>query len=396
MTTPSQALRQVIRPEYARVQRIALIVGGVALLICLVFAFITPTQFFQSYLYAFIFWVGLSLGSLILLMIQFLTGGAWGATARRIFEAGAMSVPVMAVLYIPLLIGITWLYPWTFPAAASDKLIVAKQEYLNIPFFVIRQFIYFGIWTALAVVLNRMSRQLDDHDDPALRRRMEWVSGPGIVLYVLTMTLAAVDWGMSLEPEFFSAMYGVLYMIGQGLSMLAFTAIAMHLLRDREPLASVATASRFHDIGSLTFAFVVLWTYVNFGQYIIIWSSNIGELTPWYAARGRNGWEYFAAILIAFQFFTPFFLLLSRKLKRTSRYLAIIAGFILFMRLVDIFWLIKPAFHPESVFLHPLDIIALFGLGGVWITAFLWALGSKPLVPRNVPALQRAQAAHGH
>ncbi len=389
---------QLFSPQYARIQRIALAVGGIALLICLIYAFLNSTQFFQSYLYAFIFWVGLSLGSLIWLMIQHLTGGRWPVPTQRIFEAGAMTVPLMGVLFIPLFFGLAVLYPWARPGALNDPVIAAKQVMLNVPFFIIRQIIYFAIWSTLAIVLNRMSARLDERDDPALRRRMEWVSGPGVVLYVMTMTFAAIDWSMSIEPDFYSSMYAVIYMIGQGLTALSFTAIVLHLLRNREPLPTYATAPRFHDIGSLMFAFIVLWTYTSFSQYLIIWSSNTAELAPWYAEHGRNGWEYFAIGLIAFQFFTPFFILLSRKIKRTSRYLAIVAGFIIFMRLVDLFWVIKPSFHPESVYIHPLDIIALIGIGGVWITAFLWALSRKPLIPNNMPAAQRMQqqAAHGH
>lgn len=391
-------LSQFIRPQFARIQRIALIVGGVALLICLIFAFVSGTQFFQSYLYAFIFWVGLSLGSLIWLMIQHLTGGRWPVPTRRIFEAGAMTIPVMGILFIPLFFGLAALYPWARPGAANDPIIAAKLPYLTSWFFIIRQILYFAIWTTLAIVLNRASARLDAQDDPALRHRMEWISGPGVVIYVLTMTFAAIDWGMSLEPEFYSSMYAVIYMIGQGLNALAFVAIVLHLLRDREPLTNYATVSRFHDIGSLTFALIVFWTYTSFSQYLIVWSSNTTELAPWYYVRGHNGWQYFAIVLIAFQFFMPFFILLSRKVKRNSRYLATVAGFIMFMRLVDIFWVIKPSFHPEGVYIHPLDVIALLGMGGIWIAAFLWALGSKRLVPNNVPAVQQMQqqAAHGH
>jgi hypothetical protein len=304
----------------------------------------------------------------------------------------------MGVLFIPLLFGLTVLYPWARAGAQNDPIIAAKGLYLKTGFFIVRQIIYFVIWSTLAIVLNRMSARLDTRDDPALRRRMEWVSGPGVVIYVLTMTFAAIDWSMSLEPDFYSSMYAVIYMIGQGLNALAFTAIVLHLLRNREPLATYATPPRFHDIGSLTFAMIVFWTYTSFSQYLIIWSSNTAELAPWYAEHGSNGWQYFAIALIVFQFFTPFFILLSRKVKRSSYYLSIIAGFIIFMRLVDIFWVIMPSFHPESVYVHPLDIIALLGIGGVWLAAFLWALGRKPLVPNNVPAAQRMQqqAAHGH
>lgn len=391
--TRMRARSQTLPPNFERLQRPALIVGAVALVVCVVFAIANPTQFFQSYLYAFLFWAGMSLGSLSLLLIQHLTGGAWGATARRFMEAGAYIIPLVAILFVPVLLGMGYLYPWTqADYVATHPLVQRKSVYLNIPFFVIRQFIYFGIWTALAVALNRLSQRLDERDDPALRRRMEHISGVGIVAYVLTMTFAAVDWGMSIEPDWYSSMYAVIIMISYGLSTLSFLAIVLHLLRNREPVASVAQASKFHDIGSLMFAFTVLWTYTSFAQYLIIWSSNTTVLAPWYAKRGAGGWEYFVIALIVFQFFVPFFLLLQRRLKRTSRTLAIIAGFVLFMQLVNMFWIIVPSFHPDGVFIHPLDILALIGVGGIWLAGFIWALGRKRLIPLHVPALYKSAA----
>lgn len=386
---------EALRTRLAGIQRLALIAGGAGLVISLVGAFLSTEQFFRSYLFAYILVVAISLGCLAALMLQHLTGGRWGAVGRRVFEAGALTIPVMGVLLIPVLVGMGYLYPWMDPAeVAANEFVQHKTPYLNAPFFIIRAVLYFVIWGGMAYLLNRWSAEEDRTGDPALGRRMRTLSGPGLVVYVLTVTFAATDWGMSLEPEWFSTIYGVIYIVGHGLSALAFTAVVLWLLYGYEPLAGRASVDQIHDVGKLLFAFVVLWAYVNFSQFLIQWMGNIPEETPWYIHRSEGGWQYLAYALMLFQFALPFLILLSRYLKRTPYLLAVVASFILLMRAVDVFWLIMPSFYPDGFQISWLDITLPIGLGGLWVASFVWALGRKPLLPLHDPRVAQLREAH--
>jgi len=251
---------------FERFQRPALIVGVVGALLCVVGLFLDRAQFFQSYLFAFLFWNGLALGCLAALMLQNLVGGRWGLAIRRLAEAVALTIPLMAVLFIPVLLGVYVLYPWTSPEEAANPIIQHKAAYLNVPFFVIRAIIYFAIWGGLAYFINRWSaiQDRDGTDPAALRMRM--FSGPGLVLYVLCVTFASTDWGMSLEPEWVSAIYGVIFIIGHALTVLSTMIILLSFIGHRKPLSDIVWPDVFHDLGKLLFAFIVLWTYASFAQ----------------------------------------------------------------------------------------------------------------------------------
>lgn len=380
------------RPSLERFQLISLIVGAGALAFCLVGAIFGLEQFFESYLYGFIFWLGVALGCLILLLIQNIAGGPWGAMIRRPLEAGVMVIPVMALFFIPVLAGMGYLYEWTDPdVLASNPVIAAKTLYLNVPFFIIRALLYFSVWIGTAWLLVRWSKQQDQQDNPKLADRMRSFSAPGLIFFILTMTFAAFDWGMSLTPEWFSGMYGVIFMIGQAISAVALMIIIVTLFGHFEPLSNVANPKRVQDLGNFLMAFTMFWAYVSASQLIIIWSNNLPETNTWYVIRLNGFWGWIGAILLLFHFATPFLILFSRWVKRKVRALVIIACWMLVMRLVDIFWMLVPTFERDIPF-SLLDIAVVVGIGGIWLAVFIAQLKNKPLLPLHDP---RLAADHG-
>ncbi len=380
-----------LRPQLDRLQRRALIVGVVGLALCLLGAPANPQQFFQSYLQAFLFWIGISLGCLAIVMMHHLVGGTWGIPVRRLLEAGTRTLPLMAVLFVPVLVGLRSLYVWARPQeVAADPLLQQKSLYLNVPSFWIRAIVYFAIWIIVAHFLSKWSLEQDRTADRTLTRRLRMLSGPGIVLYGLTVTFSAIDWAMSLEPEWHSTIYGMIFMAGQGLQAIAFAIIVSYILARQGPLADVALPPRFHDLGNLTFTFLMLWTYMAFSQYLIIWAENLTDEVPWYLHRIHGGWQGIALAMIVLQFGLPFMLLLSRVIKRSARVLSLVAALILCMQLVDFFWLVAPTFHPSVLSLHWMDVVAPIGIGGIWIAVFIRQLQGKSLVPLHDPRLEGA------
>lgn len=394
------------RPALARFQRIALIVGGVGALLCVLGAFLGPAQFFYSFMFAFFFWMMLTFGAAIVLMVQHLTGGVWGLMLRRMLEAAFGTMPLIAALFLVVVLGaaLNIIYPWTRPEVIAESPVVQFKaaSYLNIPFWLARAVIYFAIWIGMAFLLNRWSTEQDRNPDPELARRMRTLSGPGIVIIVLTWTLALTDWGMSLEPEWFSSMYAVTFIVEGMLAVFAWSVIALYFMSKRNLLPYTIPVNRLHDIGTLMFAFIVLWTYVNFSQYLIVWSGNIPEETFWYGYRIEGGWQILAVLLIFGHFFLPFFALLSRRPKRNINTLVGIAYWIVAIQIVFVFWSIVPAFfHGEGLRLHWLDPVTLIGVGGLWMALFARNLMARPLLPPNdhrLPELERQSAgeAHGH
>jgi hypothetical protein len=388
-----------LRSHLDRLQRAALLAGAAGLVFCGVEAFLNPAQFFRSYLLAYLFWLGLGLGCLAILMVHYLAGGAWGAILRRALESGACTLPLMALLFVPLLFGLGELYSWARPEAmAGDELLRHKSLYLNVPFFAARLAVYFIAWLTVAYLVNRWSHRQEQAADPAARdaieRRLALLSGFGLLIYGITMTFAAVDWAMSLEPQWYSTIYGVLFLVGQLLGAMAFAVVITALLASYEPLSEVITPDHLHDIGNLLVTCVLFWAYIAFSQLLITWSGNLPEEISWYVLRTQGGWEWVGLSLALFQFALPFVLLLSRDIKRHVRRLAIIAAVILFMHLVDVFWIVMPAFYRQGPSLHWLDVAAVFGVGGVWLTAVVWQLKGKSLLPLHDPTLQGA-AEHG-
>lgn len=396
-------MNEDINPQVKRLQMPAFIVGAVGIVIWLAGFFLggTKEQFFQSYLYAYLFWIGIPLGSFIILMLQHMVSGMWGVAVRRILEAAAMTLPFMALLFVPIAaFGMQDLYEWARPdAVAHDALLQHKSVYLNTPFFYLRAVIYFVFWIGFAFLLAKFSSDQDKSETPFPSSRFRLVSGPGIALYVLTMTFAAFDWGMSLEPHWFSAIYGVIFIIGQALSTFALTILIVAYLSDRKPFSDLLTTKHFHDLGNLLFAFTILWTYMSLSQFIIIWSANLPEETPWYIHRAQGGWNAVAVSVLAVQFVLPFFMLLQRFIKRKIQYLWKVALVIFIMRFVDLFWLIIPAFNQAVGDVHWMTYVAPIGIGGIWLGIFLEVLQRRPIIPFRDPQiieLQEALAHHGH
>lgn len=388
------------RPQLDRIQLLAGAAGVVGLLALVGLGLLFgPDRAFESYLFAFLFWFGIALGSMAITLLHQLTGGAWGFLIRRVQEAAAMTIPLMALLFVPILLNLMLggnLYEWSHPdVVAADELLQRKQSYLNVPFFLGRALVYFAIWSIIAFLLNQWSLEQDRTADPALSDRLRLLARAGLVAYVLTMTFAAFDWAMSIEPDWFSSIYGVLFIAGQGLSALAFAIVAAALLTLRGPLRGQVSPHPFNDLGNLLLAFIMFWTYVNFSQYLIIWSGNIPEEVTWYTRRTGTSWNWLILFVLAFQFILPFLVLLSRRNKRATERLSALALMILFVHLVEVFWLIVPAFHPE-VNITPTDIAAPIGIGGIWVAALAWLLKRRALLPLHDPHAPVLQEAHHH
>jgi len=381
-----------------RVQRQALRIGIAGLALCALGALLAPAQLFRAYLIGYLLWFGIGLGSLALLMLHHLVGGRWGHLIRRPLEAATRTLPLLAVLFVPLLLGLQSLYPWSRPEALSDELLRHKSVYLNVPFFIVRAVICFAIWIWLAQRLNRLSAQQDQVEDPALTRRLRRLSGPGLLLYAATVTFASWDWVMSLEPKWWSTILGMSTIVSQGLSALALMIVVAWALAAREPqgqdpYAEEATPGNFHDLGNLLLMFVVLWAYMAFSQFLIVWAGDLVEEIIWYVPRYKTSWVWIGGALLLLGFFLPFILLLLRRTKRERRSLALVAAGLLVMRLLDLIWTIEPSFAPAGLTLHWLDLAAPAGLGGVWLHVYLRQLWKRPLLVLHDP---RMQAAVGH
>lgn len=375
--------------------RVLALGGGVAgTVLLLIGLFIQPGYFFRSYLVGWVFWTGVALGSLALMLVHTMTRGSWGIAGRRVLEAASRTLPWMLLLFIPLVFGLGELYPWTHPAP-GDHILEKKAGYLNIPGFSIRLLIYFALWLFLAFSLNRLAARQDREADPGLIAKMKRIAGPGIVLWALAVTFASVDWLMSLDPHWFSTIYGVWLMGSMGLSALAFLILISAWLYRREPMSGVLRPGHFHDWGKLMFASTMLWAYFSFSQFLIIWSGNLPEEIHWYKDRITHGWGAVAIVIVIFHFALPFLLLLSRDLKRNPRPLFWVAALMIVMRLVDLVWQVEPGFrehggnHPAFYWLYAAAPLAV---GGIWLWLFLGELKKRPLLPVNDPDLPEALA----
>jgi hypothetical protein len=348
----------------------------------------SPAQFYRSYLFGYLFWTGIAVGCLSILLISHLTGGLWGLVTRRLLEAGTRTLPFMAVLFLPVALGVGTLYTWTNPG--DDPVLLHKAPFLNVPFFLGRAVFYFFVWIVISTLLNRWSLELDRGPSLRVSRRLRGTSGAGLVLMGLTITFASVDWAMSLSPHWFSTIYGVWFMVGQALSALALTIVIATFLAGQRPLSEALRPGTLHDLGKLLFAFTMLWAYVHLSQFLIVWSGNLAEETPFYLHRTQGGWQQLGVFLIVFHFVLPFLLLLSKDVKRNPRVLGTLATWVLAVRLVDLYWIIGPdlAGHGEAavpLVLHWLDVAAPLGLGGVWLFLFARELRRRPLLPLGEP-----------
>jgi hypothetical protein len=394
------AAREYQAPEsVGRLQQRALTVGGIALLVSILGAVRSPGLFYQSYLMSFMLILGLTLGSLGLLMLQHLTSGQWGIIIRRSLESATRTLPLILVFFLPIVFfGMKYLYgAWLDPEELKkEPLSKFQQTYLTAGGFQLRAIIYFAIWLLLMFLFNRWSKEQDvNQEDRSLRRRFKMFAGPGIILYVFATSFAAVDWVMSLSPHWASTIYGFLFIAGQLISSMAFMIAVVVLLARTEPFSSVLQKRHLHDLGKLLLAFVMLWAYFDFSQLLIIWSGNQPEEISFYRTRLYGGWGVVAVIVLVFHFFVPFFLLLSQDVKRNAKVLPKIALWLIFMRLVDLYWMTRPEFtsHAAPTWL---DIVLPIALGGLWLGFFAFHLKRHPLLPLGDPKLEEALEHHEH
>ncbi len=442
-------------------RRAGLIIGGALSVPALLGGVFAPTLFFPAYLYAWLFWLGIALGSLGVAMLHHLTGGGWGFVIRRILEAAFGTLPLLGLLFVPLLFGLHTLYPWADAArVAADPLLRDKHGMFVLPFFLARNGLYFACWIGLGRLMRVWSVEQDRTGDPAITERFQKWCGPGLILYVFTMSLAAIDWIMSLEPRWFSTIFGMLIVAGQGLTALAFAILVAHRLalsdagekrtRERErqgenagreprsakpgvlgfllaalkllPAARSEAAQRrernknldanigppelgdvggldarlapfWQDLGGMLLAFVLIWVYMGYSQYIIIWSGDQPSETVFYLHRQQGGWKVFAWGLMALHFFLPFVLLLFGGIKRRAGPLVGIAGMLLFAHLLHSLWLVEPKFYPQGFGFSWLDVVTPIAMGGLWLAVFCAALQSAALLPLHDPRLQKTEAA---
>jgi hypothetical protein len=382
-----------------RIRQRALIAAVVGLVICVVGIFKSPDRFFPSYLLAFMFVLGLSLGSLGLLMLQHLTGGNWGIMIRRPLESATRVLALVAVLFVPIFFGMKYLYTaWLNapPAGQEGALSDFQRNYLTLNGFRIRAVLYFLIWGVLVFLFNRWSREQDANpEDHAVRRRFKVLAGPGIIIYVFVMTFAAIDWVMSISPHWASTIYGFLFVAGQLISSMSLMIAIVVLLARTGPLSGVLQPRHIQDLGKLLLTFVMLWAYFQFSQLLIIWSGNQPEEISFYYSRLHSQWGVVAVIVLIFHFFVPFFLLLSRGLKRNPTLLRGVAIWLILMRLVDLFWYTRPEF--TSTALPTIwDLAAALALGGLWFFFFTGQLKQLPVLPVGDPNLAEAIATHEH
>jgi len=352
-----------------------------------------PKQFFFSWLMSYLFFLSLVLGALFFVLIQYATQGGWSIVVRRIGETVFATVPLMAVLFVPLLFGLHDLYPWTVPGAAEhDALLRWKAPYLNVPFFLIRAALFFGIWSFIALLYYRGSRGQDATGDPAISARLRKFAGPCIIVLALTSTFASIDWIVSLTPHWYSTMFGVYFFAGSFIGFIALLSVVAPAMRAAGLLDTVITAEHLQDLGKFLFAFMAFWAYIAFSQFLLIWYANLPEESFWFKARLEGSWEIVSLLLMAGHFGVPFFYLMGRAVKRRNWTLAIGGVWLLVMHFVDIYWQVMPTLHPDGVRPSVLDVAAFFAVGGCFVAAASWLMRRQALVPMRDPRLAESLA----
>jgi hypothetical protein len=398
----SERDRVALRPEQATIppghswNRIPMIAGGVAVLGVLVCAILgpgNPKQFFFSWLVSFLFFLSLALGALFFVLIQYAAQGGWGIVVRRIGETIFATLPVMALLFLPLLFGLGHLYEWTHPGAAEhDALLQWKAPYLNVTFFLIRAAVFLVFWSLLALFYYRLSRSQDATGDPAVSARLRRFAGPAIIVLALTQTFASIDWVMSLTPHWYSTIIGVYFFAGSFVGFIALLSIIAVGMRRAGLLDTVITAEHLHDIGKLLFAFTAFWAYIGFSQFFLIWYANLPEETIWYKARLEGSWKSVSIFMMVGHFGIPFFYLMGRAVKRRDLTLAIGGAWLLAMHYLDLYWQVMPTLHAEGIRPSILDVAAFLAVGGCFVAAASWLMRRQALVPLRDPRLAESLA----
>jgi hypothetical protein len=374
-------------PEVIRkISQRSLVIGIVFAVISAALAFIRPDEFFRAYLLGFMCWLGVALGSMAILMIRHLTGGGWGTVIRRILGAAMRTVPLLAVLFIPVIFGIHRLYLWAQPLGTiEDKhlrehLEQITQTYLTVNGFVIRAIFYFAVWNVLSFLLSKWSKETDSPSAPDNSGRFKAVSGPGLILYGFTISFAAIDWIMSLDPSWISTIFGLIILIGEVLSAMCFAVVVERILFNYKPMSELLTHDFVHDHGKWMLAFTMVWAYFNFSQWLIIWAGNLPAEITFYLRRIDGGWGSVGLTLALLGFVIPFVILLSRPFKRDIRRLVWLAVWLMLIRYLDLFWIIEPNFS-KTLAVTVADIVVPVAIGGIWLWYFFRNLASLPLIP---------------
>jgi hypothetical protein len=393
-------------PEVVRkISQRSLVIGVVFALISGVLAFVRPDEFYRAYLLGFMCWLGVALGSMAIVMIRHLTGGGWGTVIRRILGAAMRTLPVLAILFIPIVIAVGQhrIYPWAMPLESIqdahirehlEKHSFIKASYLNFSGFFIRAFLYFAIWNVLSFLLSKWSKQTDHAGAPDNSGRFKAVAGPGLILYGFTISFAAIDWVMSLDPSWISTIFGLLILIGEVLSAMCFAVVVERILFNYKPMSEMLTPDFVHDHGKWMLTFIMVWAYFSFAQWLIIWAGNLPAEITFYLKRLSNGWGSIGLFLVLFHFAIPFALLLSRPFKRDIRKLVWLAVWMMLMRYLDLFWIIEPNFS-KTLTVTIADIVVPIAIGGIWLWYFFRNLAALPLLPAYDPdAHEVLQPAH--
>jgi hypothetical protein len=388
-------------PEVVKkISQRSLVVGAVFAVIAVIFAFIHPDEFYRAYLLGFMCWLGVALGSMAILMIRHLTGGGWGTVIRRILGAAMRTLPLLFALFIPMFFGIRKVYIWAQPLGnIEDKhlrehLEQITQTYLTVNGFIIRAIFYFAVWNVLSFLLSKWSMQTDSPNAPDNSGRFKAVSGPGLILYGFTISFATIDWIMSLDPSWISTIFGLIILIGEVLSAMCFAVVVERILFDYKPMSEMLKPDFVHDHGKWMLAFIMVWAYFNFSQWLIIWAGNLPAEITFYLRRLNGGWGYIGMILVLFHFVIPFAMLLSRPFKRNIRKLVWVAVLLLFMGWLDLLWIIEPTFS-KTLAISVADIVVPIAIGGIWLWYFFRNLASLPLLPAyDTDAHEVLQPAH--
>lgn len=375
----------------AGLQRVAGIAGIVGLVLCGIGLVSNATAFYQSWFWAFLYWSGFTVGGLGILLMHNVVGGNWGVISRRVLEAAMRTLPLMVILFIPVLIGMKDLYPWAQENLVKvNKVLQHKQPYLNPTFFIIRAVFYFAYFAFCGFRLKRWSDQQDETGAPEIRNRMRAFSAPGVLFFVLIATFAYIDWVLSMNIEFYSTIYGGMILIGQVLQTFALAIIVLVTTGGPGRFRGMLNSQLLHDLGNLMFAFTIFWTYLSLSQLIIVWPANLPQELGWYLDRINGGWLPVAILIVFIMFLTPFFLLLSQNRKRDPQRLRRVAYLLLIARAVDLFWIVQPTLRKGGFTILWTDIAAFVGIGGIWIFLFLRNLNQAPLLPLRDPRLPRA------
>jgi hypothetical protein len=390
-------------PEVVRkISQRSLVIGVIFAAGAVALAFTRPEEFYRAYLLGFMCWLGVALGSMAILMIRHLTGGGWGTVIRRILGAAMRTLPLLAMLFIPVILGIHRLYLWAQPLNnIADKhlrehLEQITQSYLTVNGFIVRAIFYFSVWNVLSFLLSKWSKQTDHAGAPNNSQRFKAVAGPGLILYAFTISFAAIDWIMSLDPSWISTIFGLIILIGEVLSAMCFAVVVERILFNYKPMSEMLKPDFVHDHGKWMLTFIMVWAYFSFSQWLIIWAGNLPAEITFYLKRLSGGWASIGLILVVFHFTVPFALLLSRSFKRNIRQLVWVAVLLLLMRYVDLFWIIEPNFSRTFV-ITAADVVVPVAIGGIWLWYFFRNLASLPLLPAYDPDVHEVlQPAHEH